>query len=251
MENSKIQCTVFDTIDSFNRAATNFWVRSARQAINARGIFHTVLTGGGTPGPIYQLLASSEYATQLQWENIHIYEGDERYVPHSHPDSNFGMAKRLMLDAVHIPEENLHPIPTHYTDAHEAASCYENEIRTSLKTGANQLPKFDLIMLGMGADGHTASLFPDTTALDENEKAVTALYVEKLKSWRVTMTYPVFNYARQVMVVVTGKEKARIIEHIFMKDAAEIYPIQKIKPVGEFFWFMDSAAGELLNQSDP
>jgi len=231
---------------ALTQAAADFWLEQAEQAIALRGAFHVALTGGATPQPLYRLLASPERANRIDWSAVHIYIGDERYVPHDHPDSNYGMAMDCLLQHINIPAENLHPVPTDDAQAEQAAARYAAELAQQVPTNAAALPQFDLIMLGMGDDGHTASLFPDTDILQEQNKTVAAVYVDKLASWRVSMTYPCLNQARQIMVLISGDKKAGILAHIMKEGSEAIYPIQGVKPLGEMHWFVDQAAASLI-----
>lgn len=232
--------------DALYLASAGYWLQQARQAIQARGVFHVALTGGSTPQALYRLLAGPDYAAQLDWPNIHVYIGDERYVPHGHPDSNFGMAKACLLDHVAIPAANLHPIPTDDDNAGQSAARYADELRKLLPDGDKQFPQFDLIMLGMGDDGHTASLFPDTEILHERDKSVAAVYVDKLASWRISLTYPSLNQARQIMLMVSGDGKADILAQVLTAGSERLYPVQQVHNAGEMHWFIDQAAASRL-----
>lgn len=238
-----------EDLTALSQAGTHYWLEQARQAIEQRGVFHVALTGGSTPQSLYRLLAKPALAEKIDWSCVHIFIGDERYVPHDHPDSNFGMAKNCLLDHVCIPDENIHPVPTHYEHVSEAAEQYADILRSIVPAVTGQPPVFDLIMLGIGEDGHTASLFPDTDILQEDDKTVAAVYVDKLASWRVSMTYPTLNQARQVMVLVSGDNKAGILAHVLQKNSEAIYPIQGVLPAGEMHWFIDQAAASKLDQS--
>jgi len=233
---------------ALSQAGADYWLEQAQQAIAQRGVFHVALTGGSTPQSLYRLLAKREMAEKVDWPCVHIFIGDERYVAHDHPDSNFAMAKDCLLDHVAIPDGNIHPVPTYYEHAREAAEEYAELLRTIVPATTGQAPQLDLIMLGMGEDGHTASLFPATDILQEQDKTMAAVYVEKLASWRVSMTYPTLNQARQVMVLVSGEGKAGILAHVLQKDSDAIYPIQAVLPVGEMHWFVDHAAASKLDQ---
>jgi len=217
-------------------AATEQFVTSARSAIAKRGVFHVALAGGSTPKGLYQKLATSPYVEQVDWARVHLFFGDERCVLPTHDDSNFKMAREAMIDHIPIPQQNVHRMPTEEGVAPEVAIRYGRTLADILE-GA----PLDLVLLGLGPDGHIASLFPDSDALDITEKMVTSLYVEKFESWRVTMTYPVINAARQVIVFIGGEAKAAIVKDI-TTDAVEGLPVQRLAPQGEYYWFMDKAA---------
>ena len=219
-------------------AAADTVVALARSAIAKRGVFHIALAGGSTPKGLYQRLAMPEFSNKIDWSRVHIYFGDERCVLPTDDDSNYKMAKESMLDYVPIPEQNVHRFMTENGVAADVAKAYMKTLEESL-----QSESLDLVLLGLGPDGHVASLFPDTPALDVTDASVTSLYVEKFESWRVTMTYPTINAARQVIVFIAGEAKAAIVKDI-SSDAVVGLPVQRLNPEGEYYWYMDSAAAE-------
>lgn len=220
---------------SLIEAAAEQFVSAARSAIAKRGVFYVALAGGTTPKGLYQKLATSPYIELIDWSRVHLFFGDERCVLPTHDDSNFKMAREAMIDHVPIPQENVHRMPTEEGVAPEVAIRYCRIMKAAL-----QEQPLDLVLLGLGPDGHIASLFPETAALDAMTMT-TSLYVEKFESWRVTMTYPTINAARQVIVFIAGEAKADIVRDI-TTDAAEGLPIQRLSPQGEYYWFMDKAA---------
>jgi 6-phosphogluconolactonase len=221
---------------SLVEAATEQFVHAARTAIAKRGVFHVALAGGSTPKGLYQKLATSPYVEQIDWSRVHLFFGDERCVLPTHDDSNFKMANEAMIKHVPIPQENVHRMPTEEGVAPEVAIRYG---RTMLEILGDQ--PLDLVLLGLGPDGHIASLFPDTEALDVTDRTTTSLYVDKFESWRVTMTYPTINAARQVIVFIAGEAKAPIVNDI-TTDAVQGLPVQRLAPQGEYYWYMDAAA---------
>ena len=224
---------------SLIEAATEQFVSAARAAIAKRGVFHVALAGGSTPKGLYQKLATSPYLEQIDWSRVHLFFGDERCVLPTHDDSNFKMAREAMIDHLPIPHENVHRMPTELGDAADVASRYAATMTETL-----QGESLDLVLLGLGPDGHIASLFPGTPALDVTDTLTTSLYVEKFDSWRVTMTYPTINAAKQVVVFIGGEAKAPIVNDI-TTDAVEGLPVQRLAPQGEYYWFMDKAAAGL------
>jgi len=232
----KAEQKVMPDAQSLIEAATEQFVTSARSAIAKRGVFHVALAGGTTPKGLYQKLATSPYVEQVDWARVHLFFGDERCVLPTHDDSNFKMAREAMIDHIPIPQQNVHRMPTEEGVAPEVAVRYGRTLADTLD-GA----PLDLVLLGLGPDGHIASLFPDSDALDVSDKMVTSLYVEKFESWRATMTYPVINAARQVIVFIGGEGKAAIVKDI-TTDAVEGLPVQRLAPQGEYYWFMDKAA---------
>ena len=216
-------------------AAAEQFIQTADTAIKARGVCYIALAGGSTPKGLYQKLATEQYSQRLDWSRIHLFFGDERCVMPDHADSNFRMASEAMMNHIDIPITNIHRMPTELSPERVAIS-YEEEIKAVL----NHQP-FDLVLLGLGPDGHIASLFPDTAALSVTETLTTALYVEKFDSWRVTMTYPVLNSARQVIVFIAGEAKAEIVQQI-TTEATTGLPVQQLAPRGQYYWYLDRAA---------
>ncbi len=221
---------------SLINAATEQFVASARSAIAKRGVFHVALAGGSTPKGLYQKLTTSPYMEQVDWSRVHLFFGDERCVLPTHDDSNFKMARQAMIDHLPIPQGNVHRMPTENGDASEVALSYAQTMSDVL-----QGEPLDLVLLGLGPDGHIASLFPGTEALDVTETLTTSLYVEKFDSWRVTMTYPTINAARQVIVFIGGEAKAPIVSDI-TNDVVRGLPVQRLAPQGDYYWYMDAAA---------
>jgi 6-phosphogluconolactonase len=220
---------------SLIEAAAEQFVRTARSAIAKRGVFYVALAGGSTPKGLYKKLATSPYVEQVDWTRVHLFFGDERCVLPSHDESNFKMAREAMIDHVPIPQENVHRMPTEEGVAPEVAIRYCRLMKEVL-----QDQPLDLVLLGLGPDGHIASLFPESTALDATTMT-TSLYVDKFESWRVTMTYPTINAARQVIVFIAGEAKADIV-HDITTDTVQGLPVQRLAPQGEYYWFMDKAA---------
>ncbi len=224
------------------RAAAEQIVTLAAEAILARGRFSIGLSGGSTPRALYTLLAGPEFAGRVDWTKIHIFWGDERTVPPDHPDSNYRMAREAWLDHVAIPAAQIHRMHGE-SDPDQAAQDYEAVLRTYFGEAAG--PRFDLLLLGMGDDGHTASLFPGTAALHENTRWVIPNYVEKLTTWRLTLTPPALNAAVEVRFLVAGESKAAVLRDVL--HGAEHYPSQIVRPRdGRLIWMVDTAAASLL-----
>jgi len=243
-----------DAGDLALKAAEQF-VLLADAAIARSGRFAVALSGGSTPRALYELLGSAGYRDRVDWPRVRLFWGDERCVPPDHPESNFRMVQETLLAKVRMPPENIHRMMGEKAPA-EAAAAYEQELREFFALQPGQMPRFDLILLGLGEDGHTASLFPGTSALDETERWVIAVYVEKLQSHRLTLTLPVINAASQVTFLVSGASKARIVSEILASDSAPLdYPAAKVRPVdGRLAWIIDRDAAwnlpsRLMNQS--
>lgn len=210
-----------------------------QEAIAARGQFTLALSGGSTPKPLYEALATQA----LPWDKIHIFWGDERYVPPDHPDSNEGMARKAWLDRVPIPAENIHPMPTDASDPAEAAQRYEQDLQRVFQLKAGEVPALDVILLGMGDDGHTASLFPHTEALQVRDRLITV--GSKDGQPRITFTAPLINQARCVIFMVAGTSKQAALAQVFSTTADDAaYPSRLVQPAGELWWLLDQAAGE-------
>jgi 6-phosphogluconolactonase len=220
-------------------AAADRFVSLASAAIARRGRFCVALAGGSTPEPVYARLAQRPRAGKIDWARVEVFWGDERSVPPDHPDSNYRMAHQSLLDRVPIPEKNVHRIRGELPPQ-EAAAAYRLELQDHLGVDG----RFDLILLGMGPDGHTASLFPGTDAVQEQEHSVVAVYVEKLDTWRVTLTLPVINAARQVVFLVGGEQKAHSLARV---HAGEPLPAAMVEPAdGQLSWLVDRDAAARL-----
>jgi 6-phosphogluconolactonase len=208
-------------------------------AIAQRNCCTLALSGGSTPKPLYAKLAEQA----LPWDKIHIFWGDERYVPPSHPDSNEGMSRKVWLDKVPLPAGNIHAMPTQLDNPAMAADQHEAELYAFFNTRPGEFPAFDIILLGMGDDGHTASLFPHTQALTVRDRLITI--GNKADSLRLTFTAPLINHARTVIFMVAGANKQTALSHVFAsEDDDSLYPSRLIQPQGELWWLLDAAAGE-------
>ena len=240
---------IFPDADQVAREAAHEFIGVANAAIATQGKCTIALAGGSTPRALYSLLADDEsLRQQLDWSRLHFFWGDERHVPPDHPDSNYRMANTAMLAKVPVPLENIHRILSEEPDAQEAAGEYQDEIRRSLQLQPDQLPRFDLVLLGMGPDGHTASLFPGTTALQESDRLVAATWVEKFKTDRITLTFPVLNNAANVIFLVCGAEKVPVLRTVLGPGSNPApYPAQLVEPHnGRLLWLLDEAAGQAL-----
>jgi 6-phosphogluconolactonase len=217
----------------------------ARAAIAAHGGFHIALAGGSTPRSLYRLLAA-DYRDRVDWPCVHVYFGDERCVAPDHPDSNYGMARAALLQHVAIPPAQIHRIEAEDPDPHAAARRYAELLHDRLPR-SHGIGRFDLVLLGLGPDGHIASLFPDTAILDERRAWTAAVHVDKLQAWRISLTYPVIDAARHVALLVAGDNKAAIVREVIGDPAAAPrYPAGRLQPQGELEWFIDRAAARLL-----
>lgn len=245
-----IDLRIFDSGAELASAAAEEFMRRAEASVRARGRFAVALSGGSTPRRLFALLAdpSQPFRDRIDWSAVHLFWGDERHVPPDHPESNYRMAREALLDAVPIPQGNVHRMRGEEPDAARAAALYEDELRAFF-SGA---PRFDLVLLGLGADAHTASLFPGTAAVRERERWVAAPYVEKLDTFRITLTPAVLDRAVAVMFLVQGEEKAGAVRTVLegARDA-DRSPAQAVCPTdGEILWLLDRAAASGLENRE-
>lgn len=241
---------VFPTAGELAAAAADEVVHRLRDAVVARGRASLVLAGGSTPMSLYQLLAARADDPTVPWSAVDWFWGDERTVPPEHPESNFGAAWSVWLSKLPIAPERLHRIEGELP-AEEAAARYEREIRRALSLGPAELPRFDLVLLGLGTDGHTASLFPGSPALSERQRLVAAPWVAKLGSHRLTLTYPALNSARAVHFLVAGAEKAEVLAQVMRGPfQPDLLPAQGVRPErGELHWWLDEEAAGTLDRT--
>ncbi|HYL92378.1 MAG TPA: 6-phosphogluconolactonase [Alphaproteobacteria bacterium] len=239
---------VVTDISALARAAAQEFYRCADSAIAARNRFCVALSGGTTPRGVYAFLAEDQrtHTHRLSWDRIYIFFGDERHVPPDHPDSNYRMANEAFLSRVPLPSGNIFRMRGEL-EAGEAARQYEEQLRTFFNLQPDEWPQFDLIFLGLGDDGHTASLFPGSKALEEKSKLVVANWVEKFSDYRLTLTFPALNHAAEVAFLVSGENKAQILKDVLRPAAGQSYPAQRVQPEnGKLLWVADQAAARLL-----
>jgi len=236
------EVNIFNNSTELSRRAADEFVRLAKSAVKNGNRFAVVLSGGSTPRLLYRLLAS-EYREKIQWSSVHLFWGDERYVPHDDPQSNYLMVKEALLDHIEIPRENIHPMPVHFSDPEAAARSYETDLKAFFHDGNC---RFDLLLLGLGTDGHTASLFPGSPVLREQERWVrTAIAPPGMpSSMRLTLTLPVINNALNVWFLVSGAEKKSVARSILYgtNDAENHYPAAMVKPEGRLVWMVEKNA---------
>lgn len=242
-----------DGVELARTAAEKFAARTA-EAVRAHGLATVLLAGGSTPRMLYALLAGDgdpSFRARVPWDRIHFFWGDERHVPPDHADSNYRMTHEALLSRVPAPPAHVHRVRAESPDAGAAADEYEREIRdffTSRRLMAGAFPRFDLVLLGMGPDGHTASLFPGTAVVHEKDRMVAAPWVPKLRAHRITLTPPVLNSATAVVFLVSGEEKAEALREVLEGDRRpDRYPSQMIRPEqGELVWLVERTAARLL-----
>ncbi len=252
MSSLKREIEILDDPEAMTRRAAEEFVRLAEDAVRAKGRFTVALSGGSTPRALYSLLASggAPYRSRVPWGRTHFFWGDERHVPDDHPESNFRMAHEVLLSRTPVPAENIHRIRAEDPDAEKAAHDYETSLRDFFGLKAGEPPRLDLVLLGMGADGHTASIFPGTGVIAEADRLVAAAWVGKFSAHRITLTPPVLNNAACVLFIVGGAEKAdalrAVLSGAFNPDR---FPAQAVLPTnGRLLWLVDRAAAGRLEK---
>jgi 6-phosphogluconolactonase len=246
------QVDIFADINELTREAAKRFAVLAAKAIEEHGVFSVALSGGSTPKALYRLIAADAVIrSKVQWSRVHMFFGDERHVPPDHAESNFRMANEAMLQSLSSEQLHVHRVLAELPSAAEAAAEYEADLKEFFEPRGlleGGFPRFDLIFLGMGPDGHTASLFPNSTGLNERTRWVVANWVDKFQTDRITMTFPVLNAASEVIVFVAGPEKASLLAEVLDPGAAGTkYPVQEVKPRnGLKRWMLDAAAASAI-----
>lgn len=243
-QNQKNNISVFQTAEALAQATAELIVKISMQAIEKRGRFVMSLSGGTTPEYLFTLLAKPAFRDQIPWNKTYIFWGDERFLPSDSKLNNANSAKILLLDHIAIPLKNINPISVEI-EPDKAAKQYENVIKKFFKKDS---PRFDLILLGLGENGHTASLFPGSDVVFENKKLVSEVYVAEQQMYRITMTPALINQAYNIIFLVEGKRKAGILKAVLNDQyQPEKYPAQVINPEdGNLYWFVDKKAAALL-----
>lgn len=228
------------------QSSVRVFVDDAQKAIAERGVFYVALSGGHTPRRFFELLGESPEAVSLPWDKIQLFWVDERYVPPDSEWSNYNLAAETFLDKVAIPEENIHRIPTEYGDFKTAASAYEQTIRKIFGIDLGKVPAFDLMVLGMGVDGHIGSLFPDSYASFDTTDLVSVVYLMNDKHDRITLTHPVMLAASHLAVLICGREKSDILKKVFTTDPEDVrYPAHILWPaLDKVTWLLDADAAK-------
>jgi 6-phosphogluconolactonase len=249
------QVDVFADTNQLTAAAAERFALLAATAVEDHGAFSVALSGGSTPKALYRLMATDQVIrSKIPWSKVHFFFGDERHVPPDHADSNFRMANEAMFQALHTEQLDVHRVLAELTSAIEAAAQYEEDLKEFFELRGlldNGFPRFDLIFLGMGPDGHTASLFPNSSGLNEKTRWVVANWVEKFQTDRITMTFPVLNSAAEVILFVAGPEKASLVAKV-LDPAADgtRYPVQDVKPrKGIKRWMLDASAAAAIGMA--
>ena len=243
-----MKLNISNTADEVLIALADYFVKIGNESITARGRFTVALSGGSSPKKLYELLASTSYADQLDWEKVFFFFGDERNVPQDHKDSNYLMAKKALFEPLLISPANVFAVDTTFEPA-EAAAKYWNLISTFFDEDE---PSFDLVLLGLGDNSHTASLFPHTPVLHDTKVGVKEVWLEDQQVWRITLNAPLINEGRYIAFLVYGEGKAIAVHHVLEDDEdIEEYPAQLIDSIaGETLWFLDEAAAANLEEQE-
>ena len=241
-----MQLEIYPNGDTLSHEAAKYIVRLANQAIVTHGRFTMALSGGNTPKQLYGLLAAEPYRSQIDWNAVEIFWSDERYVPPDNPESNYHMAEQALLSKVPIPSDHVHRMPADQPDREAASQEYTREMQHVF--GTNDIPSFDLLQLGMGPEGHTASLFPHQPSLHVTDRLVMPVSVPKPPPDRLTFTPPILNAAKNVLFLVTGADKAQVVHAVIEGPYnPDEYPAQIVRPPnGEVTWMLDTAAASQL-----
>ncbi|HZH02470.1 MAG TPA: 6-phosphogluconolactonase [Myxococcaceae bacterium] len=239
---------ICQTADALARESAEYLVERAIETVKARGRWTVALSGGSTPERLFQCWAEPALRDRMPWAQVHLFWGDERHVPPDHEDSNYGMALRAFISSVPITEANVYRMPAENSDAATAAAAYEETLRRFFALPNNAFPRFDLMLMGLGPDGHTASMFPGNDALTEGRRWVVAPYVPQFSTYRISITFPVINAAEEVMMLVSGESKAPAVKEVREgpRDPLRL-PAQAIAPRnGRMIWWLDRSAARDL-----
>jgi len=239
----KLDTRTFPDIDGLSRGALEELLRVLEDAVAERGRFAVALSGGRTPAKLYALWAQQRYRVQTPWDRVHLFWGDERYVPHDDPQSNYRMTRETLIAQVPIPVDNVHPMPTELPQPERAAEVYEKELREFFGSAP---PAFDVQLLGIGVEGHTASLFPGSPVLEETRRWVAAVEVPANPARRLTLTPAVLNSGRNTFFLVAGTDKREIVKALRTQPETtpSRYPAGRIGLAGRTLWFLDQAAAD-------
>ena len=236
---------IYPTPDGLIQASAEKIASLLIGSVQARGRATIALSGGSTPRSVYALLGTEPLRTRIPWESVHVFWGDERCVPPESSESNYKMANEALLAHITIPPQNVHRVKAEQCPS-RAAKEYEKEIQRTFEFGRVAPPRFDIVLLGLGEDGHTASLFPGTSPLNEQRKLVADVYVDKPRAHRITLTFPVINNALHILFLVSGKRKATILHDVLQGDKL-LFPAQHVRPsAGELLWLVDQDAASQL-----
>jgi 6-phosphogluconolactonase len=245
---TKPEIRIFEGLEPLSWAAATRLEEQARIKAIEKKALSVAVSGGSTPKLLFELLASPGFQGRIRWSNLQLFQVDERCVPPYDTQSNYRMIRQALLEAVPLPVENFHRMVAESADREQVAREYQDELARVLRPAPGELPRFDLIFLGMGPDGHTASLFPGSPALEERTAWVTPNFAAQLNSHRLTLTLPVLNAAAHIIFLVAGADKAETLRQV-LEGPAGHFPAQLIQPTnGRLSWFLDESASHLLKK---
>jgi 6-phosphogluconolactonase len=236
---------VFDRKDDISSFIIETWNEISQQAIERKGVFSAALSGGRTPVDLYRKLSGVK--GRLPWDKTHVFLVDERFVPLEHNDSNYRMLKETLLDHIPIPQGNIHPIPTERLTPQTSAMAYEEDLKNFFRLSEDQVPEFDFLLLGIGEDGHTASLFPGNPVLDDTIHLATAVSLDEMRHPRITLTLPVINNTVNILFLVTGKHKASVLRKIIDKEDTSLPASMVHSKKGSLIFVIDREASRQLS----
>jgi 6-phosphogluconolactonase len=243
---SKPEIQIYPDLETLSRAVAERFAALARAAVGEGKPFFVALSGGSTPRRTYELLADPSLA--VPWTAVQLFQVDERFVPPDHDESNYRMIRGALLAPAAIPGANVHRIRTELATPQDAAREYEKELQRVFASPTGVAPRFDLVLLGMGPDGHTASLFPGSPALEERSRWVAADFIQRFLAWRITLTLPVLDAAREIIFLVTGAEKADTLRRV-VRGLEQRLPAERVRPRdGRLAWYVDAEAARLLKE---
>jgi 6-phosphogluconolactonase len=237
---------ILPDLETLSRKAAEIFLGLSEEYIARKGRFAVAVSGGCTPIRLYSLLGSEDYRERIDWRYVHFFWADERFVPHDHTESNYRVLKENLLGRIPIPSENVHAVGTDESSISTSVRTYENEIKQFFKLSENKLPEFDLILLGMGEDGHTASLFTGTEVLKEKDRLVASVRDHEHNYPRITLTLPVINKAENIAFLISGKNKASVVKKV-IQDKDACLPASLVEQEkGNLFFLLDKDAGMFL-----
>jgi 6-phosphogluconolactonase len=240
---------IFPALDDLSREAAGYFRQRVHESAGDNEILTVAFSGGSTPKRMLEILSTPGFANDIPWSKSLLFQVDERHVPPDHPESNAHMMRQALFSKVPEASAVFHRMKAEHSSPDEAAREYAFDISRSMRVGPAEFPRFGLIFLGMGPDGHTASLFPGSGGLVERERWVIANYVERLQTYRITTTYPVLNNAAQIVFLVAGADKAEVLRDV-LEGPPGRYPVQAVKPVnGSIMWYVDEAAASQLRHT--
>ena len=243
-----MEVQVFQDLETLSIRAAEFFVETSNNYISSKGKFAAAVSGGSTPVRLFALLGSGLFRDKVDWHDVHIFMVDERFVPSSHKDSNYRILHENLLSKIPIPGDNVHPVKTDEPSPQISAKKYEEEMRKFFGLSKGSLPEFDIIFLGIGEDGHTASLFPGSNVLEEKERLAVPVMTGEMGHYRITLTLPVINNAENVIFLVGGRDKAEVLKKV-LEDREPSLPACRVEPKkGKLFYLLDKAAGSHLSK---